>query len=53
VAIGAYRAGTDPRIDAAIAAQPAIMDFLRQDLGQRVNFNDSVTQLDRLVGAAE
>ncbi len=53
VAIGAYRAGTDPRIDAAIAAHPAIMDFLRQDLGQRVSFSDSVAQLDRLVGAAE
>jgi flagellum-specific ATP synthase len=53
VAIGAYRAGTDPRIDAAIAAQPAIMDFLRQDLAQRVTFTDSVAQLDRLVGAVE
>jgi flagellum-specific ATP synthase len=53
VAIGAYRAGTDPRIDAAIAAQPAIMDFLRQDLGQSVSFGDSVAQLDRLIGATE
>jgi flagellum-specific ATP synthase len=53
VAIGAYRAGTDPRIDAAIAAHPAIQDFLRQDLGQRVGLADSVAQLDRLTGAAE
>jgi flagellum-specific ATP synthase len=53
VAIGAYRAGTDPRIDAAIAAHPAIQDFLRQDLGQRVGLADSVAQLDSLTGAAE
>jgi flagellum-specific ATP synthase len=53
VAIGAYRAGTDPRIDAAIAAQPAIMDFLRQDLAQSVSFGDSVAQLNQLVGATE
>jgi flagellum-specific ATP synthase len=53
VAIGAYRAGTDPRIDAAIAAHPAIQDFLRQDLGQRVGLADSVAQLERLTGDAE
>ena len=53
VAIGAYRAGTDPRIDAAIAAHPSIQDFLRQDLGQRVGLADSVAQLERLTGAAE
>jgi len=53
VAIGAYRAGSDPRIDAAIAAQPALQEFLRQDLRQRVGFADSFTQLDRLIGAVE
>jgi flagellum-specific ATP synthase len=53
VAIGAYRAGSDPRIDAAIAMQPAIVDFLRQDLHQRVGFSDSIAQLDRLIGAVE
>lgn len=53
VAIGAYRAGTDPRIDAAIAAHPAITAFLRQDLHDQVNFADSVTQLDALIGDVE
>jgi flagellum-specific ATP synthase len=52
VAIGAYRQGSDPRIDAAIAANAAILDFLRQDLHQRVGFADSVAQLDRLIGDA-
>ncbi len=53
VAIGAYRPGSDPRIDAAIAAHPAIDEFLRQDLNERVGFADSVSQLDRLIGAPE
>jgi len=53
VAIGAYRAGSDPRIDAAIAAHPALQEFLRQDLQQRVGFTDSVAQLNQLIGAAE
>ena len=50
VAIGAYRAGADPRIDAAIAAQPSIAEFLRQDLHERFGFADSVAQLDALIG---
>ena len=50
VAIGAYQHGSDPRIDAAIAAHAPIMDFLRQDLHGRVGLKDSVTQLDELVG---
>jgi len=50
VAIGAYRAGADPRIDAAIAAQPHIAEFLRQDLHDRFGFADSVAQLDALIG---
>jgi flagellum-specific ATP synthase len=53
VAIGAYRSGSDPRIDAAIAAHPALQEFLRQDLQQRVGFADSVAQLNQLIGAAE
>ncbi len=50
VAIGAYQAGSDPRVDAAIAAQADIRDFLHQDLHVRVSLNDSVQQLDALIG---
>jgi flagellum-specific ATP synthase len=53
VAIGAYRAGSDPRIDAAIAAQPEISEFLRQDLHEQVDFGTSVAQLSGLIGDAE
>jgi flagellum-specific ATP synthase len=50
IAIGAYHAGADPRIDAAIAAQAQIREFLHQDLHECVSFNDSVQQLDALIG---
>jgi flagellum-specific ATP synthase len=50
IAIGAYQAGADPRIDAAIAAQAGIREFLHQDLHERVSLTDSVMQLDSLIG---
>ncbi len=53
MAIGAYRPGTDPRIDAAIAAHPQITGFLRQDLHEQVAFKASVAQLAELIGDAE
>src|SRR6187455_260155 len=49
IAIGAYQNGTDPRIDAAIAAQSGIREFLRQDLHDRVTLKDSVRQLEGLM----
>jgi flagellum-specific ATP synthase len=50
IAIGAYQAGADPRVDAAIAAQAAIREFLHQDLHECVSLHDSVMQLDGLIG---
>ena len=50
IAIGAYQHGSDPRIDAAIAAQSGIREFLRQDLHDRVTLKDSVRQLEGLMG---
>jgi flagellum-specific ATP synthase len=52
IAIGAYQAGADPRVDAAIAAQTHIREFLHQDLHERVTLADSVQQLDALIGGA-
>jgi flagellum-specific ATP synthase len=49
IAIGAYHRGSDPRIDEAIARWPAIDAYLRQDMHQRVNFADSVQQLQQLM----
>jgi flagellum-specific ATP synthase len=50
IAIGAYQSGSDPRIDAAIEAQPGLRDFLAQDLHDRVSMVDSAGQLDQLMG---
>jgi flagellum-specific ATP synthase len=56
IAIGAYQRGTDPRVDAAIAAWPRIQKFLQQDMRERVNLADSIgalrTVLDQGAGAA-
>lgn len=52
ISIGAYQRGSDPRIDAAIALWPAMQQFLQQDLQEKVTFNDSVTSLNTLLGAA-
>jgi type III secretion protein N (ATPase) len=43
--IGAYRQGTDPRVDAAIAAQPSIEAFLVQAEHERAEFDDTKVTL--------
>jgi flagellum-specific ATP synthase len=50
IAIGAYQAGSDPRIDAAVGAQGSIREFLRQDLHERVDLAASVHELEALIG---
>jgi flagellum-specific ATP synthase len=50
IAIGAYHAGSDPRIDAAISAWPSLQTFLQQDLNDSVSISNSVAQLDAFCG---
>jgi flagellum-specific ATP synthase len=45
ILMGAYKDGSDPSIDAAIAHHPLILDFLRQGQKDLINLNVSVTQL--------
>lgn len=52
VAVGAYQAGADPLLDEAIARQPQLLDFLRQDLRQGVDHATSVASLDALFAGA-
>ena len=52
VAVGAYQAGADPLLDEAIARQSTLLDFLRQDLRQGVDFATSVGGLEALMGGA-
>ncbi|MBS0023304.1 FliI/YscN family ATPase [Microbacterium paraoxydans] len=51
--IGAYHAGADPRIDAAIAHERAISAFLTQSLDETSDIEESWRRLDALVGAFE
>ncbi len=50
IAIGAYNKGSDPRIDAAIAAWPAMQKFLQQNVHESVDYRTSLAQLQALVG---
>jgi flagellum-specific ATP synthase len=49
IAIGAYRPGSDPRIDAAIAMRDPLRQFLIQDSQQITKLLDSQKSLSRLV----
>ncbi|MEM9826109.1 MAG: FliI/YscN family ATPase, partial [Planctomycetota bacterium] len=52
ISIGAYRAGTDPGIDRAIAMQASIMQFLQQDAGQLQTLEQSQQMLAQITSAA-
>ena len=43
--IGAYVAGSNPKIEHAIAMHDKINDDLQQDIGETVKFEDSVGQM--------
>lgn len=51
VLMGAYRQGSDPLLDAALAHSAAIDAFLCQDRREAVNLADSMAGLKRLAGA--
>ncbi len=49
IAVGAYRPGSDPRVDEAIARWPAVVKFLQQTPGERVSMRESQDALDALL----
>jgi flagellum-specific ATP synthase len=49
ISIGAYQRGSDPRIDAAIAAWPRLTAYLSQDMRERVDFAASLAALRPLL----
>ncbi len=51
ISVGAYRSGADPRIDKAIAKNPAIMDFLQQDMNEAVDMSRSLEELTELLAS--
>ena len=52
VNIGAYVGGSDPEIDAALAALPALMEFLQQGV-EFAPFEDTLRMMDAVSSAAD
>lgn len=50
IAVGAYVAGADPETDEALRMLPHIRTFLRQGLRESMSFDDSVSQMQQLLG---
>ena len=51
ISVGAYRSGSDPRIDQAIAKNAAIMDFLQQSMDESVDLSRSISELAQLLAS--
>src|SRR6185436_511491 len=49
VEIGAYRAGTNERLDRALALVPGIEAFLRQGVGERATLAETLARLEALL----
>ena len=49
IAVGAYRSGSDPRVDDAVRRWPAILEFLRQRTEERVDTGASLAALSALL----
>ncbi|MBU3022210.1 flagellar protein export ATPase FliI [Aestuariibacter sp. A3R04] len=50
ISIGAYAKGSDPRIDLAIRAEPAINAFLQQGMKQVLTYDDCLQGMTALAG---
>ncbi len=51
--VGMYQRGSNPELDTALDLRPALLDYLRQDLHEAVDFATSVSDLQRLVAITE
>ena len=49
ISVGAYQPGSDTRIDQAIAKNATIVDFLQQDMNERVDMSRSLHELEMLL----
>jgi flagellar biosynthesis/type III secretory pathway ATPase len=49
ISIGAYQAGSNPLVDAAIKLRDETLKFLRQGMTEQVTFPSAVTSLAKLV----
>lgn len=49
VSIGAYKPGTNPKLDYALSKIDSINDFLKQDIDESFAFEDTVRQMKRII----
>ncbi len=49
--LGAYVSGANPRLDAAIAVRPRLLDFLKQDAAQHAPLEETLSRLGELARA--
>ncbi|WP_136163016.1 FliI/YscN family ATPase [Sphingomonas flavalba] len=52
ILMGAYRPGSDPALDQAIACYPAILEYIRQGADESVGLAEAVAELTGLFGDA-
>jgi FliI/YscN family ATPase len=45
IQLGAYVAGSNPKLDAAIRARPSLLDFLRQDAGSKSPLQETAARM--------
>ena len=53
ISVGAYRKGSDVKVDLAIDGQDALTDFIKQSLDTSVNFEDSRKSLEEVVSGIQ
>lgn len=51
ITLGAYKAGSDPRIDEAIKKQPLIENFIRQGINESMPFEASVAEVGKIANS--
>ncbi len=51
IRLGAYRRGTDPKVDEAIGIYPQLDQFLAQKPAEKMNLNDGYAQLAQVLAA--
>ncbi len=53
ISVGAYQAGSDPRIDEAVVMYPQLNNFLQQNLNQQTGFSESLSGLAQSLGSVD
>ena len=51
ISLGAYKAGSDPRIDESIKKQPLIEEFIKQGITNSFSFEESLNELKAILGS--